>query len=54
MLRAMREVVRMVTAIRFALWTRRDLLLEMLALRHQLAVLGVRMGAFAHLTVCCG
>jgi len=35
----MRQVVRMVTAIRFALWTRRDLLLEMLALRHQLAVL---------------
>ena len=29
----------MVTAIRFALWTRRDLLLEMLALRPQLAVL---------------
>ena len=29
----------MVTAIRFALWTRRDLLLEILALRHQLAVL---------------
>jgi hypothetical protein len=30
----MRQVVRMVTAIRFALWTRRGLLLEMLALRH--------------------
>jgi hypothetical protein len=29
----------MVTAIRLALWTRSDLLLEMLALRHQLAVL---------------
>jgi hypothetical protein len=35
----MRHVVRIVTAIRFALWTRRDLLLEMLALRDQLAVL---------------
>jgi hypothetical protein len=39
MLRAMRHVVGTVTAIRFALSTRRDLLLEMLALRHQLAVL---------------
>ena len=39
MLRPMRQVVRMITAIRFALWTHRDLLLEMLALRHQLAVL---------------
>jgi hypothetical protein len=35
----MRHVVRMVVAIRFALWTRRDLLLEILALRHQLRVL---------------
>jgi hypothetical protein len=39
MLHAMRPVVRMVTAIRLAVWTRRDLLLEILALRHQLAVL---------------
>jgi hypothetical protein len=39
MLRAMRHVVRTVTAIRFALSTRRDLLLEVLALHHQLAVL---------------
>ena len=39
MLRPMRQVVRMVTAIRFALWMRKELLLEMLALRHQLAVL---------------
>jgi hypothetical protein len=38
-LRAMRHVVRMVVAIRFALSTRRDLLLEILALRHQLHVL---------------
>ena len=35
----MRHVVRMVVAIRFALSTRRDLLLELLALRHQLHVL---------------
>ena len=35
----MRHVVRMVVAIRFALSTRRDLLLEILALRHQLRVL---------------
>jgi len=39
MLHAMRQVVRMVTAIRLAVWTRRDLLLEILALRHQLVVL---------------
>jgi hypothetical protein len=39
MLRGMRNVARAVTAIRFALATRRDLLLEVLALRHQLAVL---------------
>jgi putative transposase len=39
MLHAMRQVVRMVTAIRLAVWTRRDLLLEILALRHQVAVL---------------
>ena len=32
-------VIRTVTVIRFALTTRRDLLLEMLALQHQLAVL---------------
>ena len=37
--RAMRHIVRMVVAIRFALSTRRDLLLESLALRHQLHVL---------------
>jgi hypothetical protein len=35
----MRHVVRMVVAIRFALSTRRDRLLEILALRHQLHVL---------------
>jgi hypothetical protein len=35
----MRSFVGTVTAIRFALSTRRDLLLEMLALRHQLTVL---------------
>src|SRR5262245_7918615 len=35
----MTHVVRTVTAIRLALATRRNLLLEMLALRHQLAVL---------------
>jgi Homeodomain-like domain len=35
----MRHVVRMVVAIRFALSTRRDLLLEILALRHQQHVL---------------
>jgi len=34
MIRTMRSVVATVTAIRFALSTRRDLLLEMLALRH--------------------
>ena len=34
----MQHVVRTLAAIRFALSTRRDLLLEMLALRHQLAV----------------
>jgi len=39
MIRAMRHVVATVIAIRFALSARRDLLLEMLALRHQLAVL---------------
>jgi hypothetical protein len=38
-LRAMRRIVRTVTAIRFAWSTRRDLLLESLALRHQLGVL---------------
>src|SRR5215204_6024183 len=39
MLHAMCYVIRTVTVIRFALTTRRDLLLEMLALQHQLAVL---------------
>jgi hypothetical protein len=38
-LRAMRDVFRTVAAVRFALSTRRDLLLENLALRHQLGVL---------------
>jgi hypothetical protein len=38
-LHAMRHVVRTVTAIRFGLSTRRDLLLEVLALHRQLAVL---------------
>src|SRR5262245_31009347 len=39
MLRGMRHVVRALTAIRFSLATRRDMLLDVLALRHQLAVL---------------
>ena len=39
MMRAMRHVVATVTAIRLALSARRDLLLEMLALHHQVAVL---------------
>jgi hypothetical protein len=39
MIRAMHNVVATVIAIRFALSTRRDLLLEILALRHRLAVL---------------
>jgi hypothetical protein len=39
MLRAMHHVVRTVTAIRSALSTRRDLVLEVLALHHQLVVL---------------
>jgi Homeodomain-like domain len=38
-LRAMRRIVQTVAAIRFARSTRRDLLLEALALRHQLGVL---------------
>src|SRR3954463_8526119 len=42
----MRHVVRIVVAIRFALSTRRDLLLEILALRHQLHVLGRSNGRF--------
>jgi putative transposase len=37
-LRAMQHVIQTLAAIRFALSTRRDLLLEILALRHQLAV----------------
>jgi putative ABC transport system permease protein len=39
MIRAMRHVVATVTAIRFVLSARRDLLLEMLPLHHQVAVL---------------
>ena len=39
MIRAMRQVVATVISIRFALTARRDLLLEILALRHQLTVL---------------
>ena len=39
MMRAMRHVVATVTAIRLALAARRDLLLEVLALHHQVAVL---------------
>jgi putative transposase len=39
MMRAMRHVVATVTAIRLALSARRELLLEMLALHHQVAVL---------------
>ena len=42
----MRRVVRTVAAIRFALSMRRDLLLEILALRHQLAVLARSNGRF--------
>src|SRR5262252_3484471 len=38
-LRAMCRIVQTIAAIRFALSTRRDLLLEVLALRHQLGVL---------------
>jgi len=38
-LRAMLDVFRAVAAVRLALSTRRDLLLESLALRHQLRVL---------------
>jgi hypothetical protein len=38
-IRAMRHVFATVTAIRFALSARRDLLLEMLPLHHQVAVL---------------
>src|SRR6266850_2156935 len=44
MLPTMRHVVGTVTAIRFALSTRRDLLLEVLALHHQLAVLASSNG----------
>src|SRR5215203_4804904 len=40
MMRAMRHVVATVTAIRLALTARRDLLLEMFALHHQVTVLG--------------
>src|SRR6187397_745805 len=50
----MRHVVGIVVAIRFVLSTRRDLLLEILALRHQLRVLVRSNRAFAHLTVCSG
>jgi hypothetical protein len=39
LVRAGRRVVPMVAAIRFTLATQRDLLLEILALRHQLSVL---------------
>jgi hypothetical protein len=39
MIRAMAQVVATVTAIQLTLSARRDLLLEMLALRHQVAVL---------------
>jgi len=39
MIRAVRHIVATVTAVRFALSARRDLLLELLALRHQVAVL---------------
>src|SRR5712691_6805644 len=38
-LQAMRDAIRMVAALRSALYARRDLLLEALALRHQLGVL---------------
>jgi len=50
----MRQVVRMVTAIRLAVWTRRNLLLEILALRHQLAVLTRSNRRFRPSDVCCG
>jgi len=39
MIRAVRHIVATVTAVRFALSARRDLLLELLALHHQVAVL---------------
>ena len=48
------ESAQAVAAIGFALSTRRDLLLEILALRHQLPYSFVRIVAFAHLTVCSG
>jgi hypothetical protein len=35
MLRAMQHIIRILVAIRFALATRRDILPEILALRHQ-------------------
>jgi hypothetical protein len=50
----MRHVVRMVVAIRFALSTRRDLLLEILASATNCTYSFVRIAAFAHLTVCSG
>jgi hypothetical protein len=39
MIRAMRHVAAKLTATRFALSARRDLLLEMLALHHRIAIL---------------
>jgi hypothetical protein len=50
----MRDASRTVAAIRFALATRRDLLLESLAFAISWAYSPVRIDGFAHLTVCFG
>jgi len=50
----MRAVIRTGAAVRSAWATRGDLLLETLALHHQLGVLARRRKAFAQLTVCFG
>jgi hypothetical protein len=53
-LQAMSHAFRMVAALWSALCTRKDLVLETLALRHQLGVLACSVDAFARLTVCSG
>jgi hypothetical protein len=50
----MRDVFLTGAAVLAASSTRRDLLLESLALRHQLSVLARSNRRFAHLTVCFG
>ena len=50
----MRAVITTGTAVQSARATRRDLLLEILALRHQLGVLARSKRRFRQLTVCCG